>query len=821
MVLGDGSHTEVSEFGAQQCVIVPDEAAKQNLPPSFAGALCFTPLEAKGLEFHTVFLLDSFKKTNAAWWTALAADGRFCRLTGEADASTDAPPDPLLSSDLARVAELKQTYVGVTRACVRLFCIDTNEHGRRPFYDLLLKRGYARWHEGDLALDEGLAVASERRKWRARGDELLARIKEGDESIADRAALCFAKSGDAASEAFCRGVEWRRGALREADEERALDFRLAAACAFARGGALDACADLLEQLGEGELAEECRNADGTARLLADARAAERERAEIAGRVVATAKQARLAARAAADAATYAALQSTSALERIVAKETAERLAARRAAQEAENKRRAEEQAARAAIARAEAEAAEKRRAEAAKAEAARREAERKARAERLEKERLAQAQRDAEHAEARKLAAEARRLAAERRDQEERERQEREAQQRAEAYRLQKEAADQRREAERRAADVERLAAQVAESRAARAAETPSVSGKVLTLHNLALDVTRSKVSTHCAKVLLGNRKGIAAHLEKNPDGSNTGRATVRFTSRAEAEAAARKLHETTIDGRPVLALVADGPNQAAATPTSEGAAPRSREAVVAALADWVAARLPARTHSNDIGKFYREKPELGKPPKGLAWLTNELLATKGLQRRSAPGGFVIEALPNADDDATCTVCMERQPDHRVDCPAGHEFCLSCIEEWFSRQQNSCPSCKQPVTEAVRVGARVAATPARHQQVVSPEPSPVWGDTPPPPPPLPGPPPPPPPGPPGPDALGAENRAMAELLRSLDLEDKYAALFAENEIDINAIPCLQREDWRDLGVPIGHKSRIVSRVRELHPEVFS
>ena len=355
------------------------------------------------------------------------------------------------------------------------------------------------------------------------------------------------------------------------------------------------------------------------------------------------------------------------------------------------------------------------------------------------------------------------------------------------------------------------------------------MSGKVLTLHNLALDVTRSKVSTHCAKVLLGNRKGIAAHLEKNPDGSNTGRATVRFTTRAEAASAARKLHETTIDGRPVLTLVADGPNQAATTPTSAGTAPRSRGAVVAALAEWVTKRLPARTHSNDISnKFYRENPELGKlgkPPKGLSWLTDELLATKNLLRRPAPGGFVIEALPSADDDATCTVCLERQPDHRVDCPAGHEFCLSCIEQWFGRQQSSCPSCKQPVTEAVRVGARVAApvaaTPARPQQVVSPEPSPVWGDTPPPPPPLPGPPPPPPPGPPGPDALGAENRAMAELLRSLDLEDKYAALFAENEIDINAIPCLQREDWRDLGVPIGHKSRIVSRVRELHPEVFS
>ena len=253
-------------------------------------------------------------------------------------------------------------------------------------------------------MDEGLAVASERRKWRARGDELLARIKEGDESIADRAALCFAKSGDAASEAFCRGVEWRRRAAR-GRRGTALDFETGRCVCLRGGGALDVCADLLEQLGEAELAEECRNADGTARLLAEARAAERERAEIAGKVVAIAKQARQAARE-RPMPPRTPLSSAEAGQgdaRNVAR-------ARRAAQEAENKRRAEEQAARAAIARAEAEAAEKRRAEVAKAEAARREVERKARAERLEKERLAQAQRDAERAEARRLAAEARRL---------------------------------------------------------------------------------------------------------------------------------------------------------------------------------------------------------------------------------------------------------------------------------------------------------------------------------------------------------------------------------------------------------------------------
>ena len=125
------------------------------------------------------------------------------------------------------------------------------------------------------------------------------------------------------------------------------------------------------------------------------------------------------------------------------------------------------------------------------------------------------------------------------------------------------------------------------------------MSGKVLTLHNLALDVTRSKVSTHCAKVLLGNRKGIAAHLEKNPDGSNTGRATVRFTTRAEAASAARKLHDTTIDGRTVLTLVADGPNQAVAAPTSEGAVrPRGRRRRARSLGRGAARRGRTRTTS-------------------------------------------------------------------------------------------------------------------------------------------------------------------------------------------------------------------------------
>ena len=84
------------------------------------------------------------------------------------------------------------------------------------------------------------------------------------------------------------------------------------------------------------------------------------------------------------------------------------------------------------------------------------------------------------------------------------------------------------------------------------------------------------------------------------------------------------------------------------------------------------------------------------------------------------------------------------------------------------------------------------------------------------------PPPPPPPPPPGPgDSEAAKNRAMAELLRSLDdFEQRYAQLFEDNMVTIDCIAHLEREDWRELGVPIGHKSRIISRVRELHPDLW-
>ncbi len=59
------------EFGAEQVVIVRDEAAKRRLPPALRAAIVMTPAECKGLEFDDALLWDFFADSPAgeAWRT--------------------------------------------------------------------------------------------------------------------------------------------------------------------------------------------------------------------------------------------------------------------------------------------------------------------------------------------------------------------------------------------------------------------------------------------------------------------------------------------------------------------------------------------------------------------------------------------------------------------------------------------------------------------------------------------------------------------------------------------------------------------------------
>ena len=79
---------------------------------------------------------------------------------------------------------------------------------------------------------------------------------------------------------------------------------------------------------------------------------------------------------------------------------------------------------------------------------------------------------------------------------------------------------------------------------------------------------------------------------------------------------------------------------------------------------------------------------------------------------------------------------------------------------------------------------------------------------------------PPPPPPVAVEALPASRpKDIAAFLAALELP-QYAGGFVANGVDFLAIPALERDDWVELGVPIGHRARIVKEHKALHPELW-
>ena len=79
------------------------------------------------------------------------------------------------------------------------------------------------------------------------------------------------------------------------------------------------------------------------------------------------------------------------------------------------------------------------------------------------------------------------------------------------------------------------------------------------------------------------------------------------------------------------------------------------------------------------------------------------------------------------------------------------------------------------------------------------------------------------PPPPPPVAVEAPSASrpkdIAAFLAALELP-QYAGGFVANGVDFLAIPALERDDWVELGVPIGHRARIVKEHKALHPELW-
>jgi hypothetical protein len=68
-------------------------------------------------------------------------------------------------------------------------------------------------------------------------------------------------------------------------------------------------------------------------------------------------------------------------------------------------------------------------------------------------------------------------------------------------------------------------------------------------------------------------------------------------------------------------------------------------------------------------------------------------------------------------------------------------------------------------------------------------------------------------------APASRPKDISAFLAALELP-QYAGGFVANGVDFLAIPALERDDWVELGVPIGHRARIVKEHKALHPELW-
>ena len=60
-------------------------------------------------------------------------------------------------------------------------------------------------------------------------------------------------------------------------------------------------------------------------------------------------------------------------------------------------------------------------------------------------------------------------------------------------------------------------------------------------------------------------------------------------------------------------------------------------------------------------------------------------------------------------------------------------------------------------------------------------------------------------------AGSAAMQQIADWLQKLGLV-QYAQLFAENEIDVSVLPHLTDQDLKDMGVPLGHRRKILAAI---------
>ncbi|KAK0478174.1 hypothetical protein IW261DRAFT_1482258 [Armillaria novae-zelandiae] len=159
------------EFGAQQCIIVRNEAARERLQQQVGEVgLVLTIYESKGLEFNDVLLYDFFADS-------VTGPGPWRVVLNAIDESNQDPRNPPPRFDSVRHAsicnELKSLYVAITRARENFWIADGSETGEpmRTFWtskDLI--QNYTPGSDAPR-----LASSSTPEEWASKGRELFYR----------------------------------------------------------------------------------------------------------------------------------------------------------------------------------------------------------------------------------------------------------------------------------------------------------------------------------------------------------------------------------------------------------------------------------------------------------------------------------------------------------------------------------------------------------------------------------------------------------------------------------------------------------------------
>jgi tetratricopeptide (TPR) repeat protein len=231
------------EFGAEQAILVRNQAAKAQVEAVISSGLVLTVYEAKGLEFQDVLLYNFFTDSPAPaskWRAVYEALG---------DKDTPEPSDKTAEarSDRSGVqrshgfsqqthglldGELKNLYVGITRAKQHLWIFDEDVDRRKPMLDLWTRKGLV-LPVGELggAVDTGileLARKSTPEAWERQGRTLFNRGLYGE------AQLCFKKSGNLGAERWAQAsaLQQQAKALEGGDVAKAQHIFCEAAAIF-------------------------------------------------------------------------------------------------------------------------------------------------------------------------------------------------------------------------------------------------------------------------------------------------------------------------------------------------------------------------------------------------------------------------------------------------------------------------------------------------------------------------------------------------------------------------------------------------------------